>query len=213
MDFIVKEIKKGYIIRYKNGKEQFNIPNKFYPLPNKNKICLFHNNNTKDIEEVDMINILNEKLSKEEFKIGHCYSNSDKIIEILNNEHFIFFGGWVFIKDMPIHHSWVVYKNSIIDVGMTQKDLPLENIPTIHDKLGLAAKFKANLNEKIPFVNKYLIGKVHSSRLYIGVPCTIIESANSFNCLMEKLDWKHPSYPNLSKNKRATNMQLLMNLI
>lgn len=201
----------------KPNKTVITIPSKLYPLPNDNPIKIFSSENTEDIQD----NKINELLTDVEFRPGYCYTNSDKVIKILKDNNFKnkieFFSGWLYSIGNMVHHAWVVIDDKhLIDTSIMIEDEYYEKMIEKYEK---GENFKLSRNEiakevvkviksSVSFKEKYGYGKVLKDNLYIGVKTNSMEARKSFNDLINR-EPNHPNYKNVDSNGGNKTLDLI----
>lgn len=159
-------------IMFRVREEIINIPSRMYPLESPG-YTLFTPSTTVPIED-DRIEEIFDSL---EFEMGRCFTNSEKLCKALNDvgykaEQYV---GWVFMQDeLPVHHSFVVLGNSIIDptVSLLCKDIEqLERLNPGSDhetRINLMNLYKEK--QFLPNHIKCIFGKVDDLYVYVGAP-------------------------------------------
>lgn len=201
-DFPYLKISKNKVTFQMPYNQQLVIPSDLYPLINKKRIQLFTQYNTEmiDKEDIKVIQAFNET----EFEIGRCYTNTEKLKDNMLNygiseKDIKTYTGWIVIGHIPIHHSWLVYKNiHVLDGGVKVSDyefLKYCNDNNITDKekirkmmleIHLEEEKKRNSETRI-------FGPVIPIYYYIGTPSEPSDGIKLFNDLINRYP-NHPSY-------------------
>lgn len=194
------------------------VPSKEYPMPNNNQIKVFTSKNTEDIDIANIDNIL----ENHNFQMGFCYTNTDKICELLTplkeSYSIEFYSGWLLTLGNMVHHAWVVIDGKqIIDTSVFKKEE--EKQKAISDaELGIPHPINRNviaketvklMSEEIPFTEKYQCGKIINDNIYIGVKSNSNEARISFNNLMDKIP-THKDYKNINPDGSNETLNLIM---
>lgn len=171
------------------------IPTAYYPLCN-NEIRVFHADNCKEITDEKILSILD----KVEYKVGHCYTNSEELCRLLKEAGYDAktYSGWFFIceSEYPVHHAWVVVGDSVIDLTddftMMCSDSDKWSGIGSKEKWGQQmVDFYKEINDKqIPnSVRIAPVGVPTSSFLYVGCESNPLQAKMLWNDLMA-------TYPN-----------------
>lgn len=194
------------------------VPSKEYPMPNSNQIKVFTSKNTEDMDIANIDNIL----ENHDFQMGFCYTNTDKICELLTplkeSYSIEFYSGWLLTLGNMVHHAWVVIDGKqIIDTSVFKKEE--EKQKAISDaELGIPHPINRNviaketvklMSEEIPFTEKYQCGKIINDNIYIGVKSNSNEARISFNNLMDKIP-THKDYKNINPDGSNETLNLIM---
>lgn len=191
---------------YNNSKylKSIIIPTDYYPTNSNNDFEVFENANTEALTNDALLNIIDDI----EYKVGYCYTNTENIIELAskNNINLTPYCGWLFVGDeLPVHHCWCMYGNSLIDLA---DDFNVSKSKEI-EKTFLSFNTKEerwNYMADIHIKNMSLknserckpIGKVHPSLLYIGSPCSPSDGRIIYNNLLKR-------YPNHEAERNTYN--------
>lgn len=217
--YLIKEsFNKIDLILNNHSKLIKTIPSREYPMPNSNKIKVFTSKNTEDIDIANIDNILENN----NFQMGFCYTNTDKICELLTplkESHSIeFYSGWLLTLGKMVHHAWVVVDGKhIIDTSVFKKEEVKQKviadaelgIPHPINKNIIAKETVKLMSEEIPFTEKYQCGKIINNNIYIGVKSNSTEARISFNELMDKIP-THKDYNNINPDGSNETLNLIM---
>lgn len=211
----VKSHKDKVILQNQNT---ITIPSDLYPLQNKKHIRLFSYANTMPIEN-DPIAI--EAFNAVEFLVGRCYSNTMKLVEAFlekgaSKKDVQPYVGWIIIDKIPIHHSWLVYKNiHLLDGGMSKSDILYYQtiyelgITDKEEQRQLLADFMAKEKGK-PNSEVKIFGHCSPLYLYVGSKCDPLDGSRLFRDLISKYP-NHPSYSLPGMNSQgASRMQEIL---
>lgn len=197
-------------IMFRVREEIINIPSRMYPLESPG-CTLFTPSTTVPIED-DRIEEIFDSL---EFEMGRCFTNSEKLCKALNDvgykaEQYV---GWVFMQDeLPVHHSFVVLGNSIIDptVSLLCKDIEqLERLNPGSDhetRINLMNLYKEK--QFLPNHIKCIFGKVDDLYVYVGAPGTAEEGIKR-NVLLRKEYPDHPCFQDVSNGTTAMQRMIM----
>jgi len=166
---------------------------------------VFANENTMEIKDEKILKLFD----RVKYEIGQCYSNSENLLKLLL-KHDIdakLFCGWVFTGDVtPVHHCWVVYQNSILDLSNDMTSFARfmiengynENDVDINIMRERLVEFRRNsMNWKN---SKRCVVGTADNKIYVGSPCkSALEAANMYNDLIK-------NFPN-HEVKRSINME------
>ena len=215
MNYRINEKMKRVSVKiYDNSKylKSIVLPTAYYPTNSNNDFEVFGTNNTE---------VLLSIIDEIEYKVGYCYTNTEKVIELAlkNGIHLTPYCGWLFIdnNDFPIHHSWCMHGNSLIDLSddfnisksdkVVQKFLSLKTkeerwnyIADVHIK-SMSLK---NTERCKP------IGKTHPSLLYIGCPCSPSDGRKIYRNLL-KMYPNHEAERNTNKNGMTDMQRIIYN--
>lgn len=188
---------------FKINKSKYKIPSKMYPLSNLRDSRLMSWNNSKKIDNIELINAFDFC----SFGIGVCYSNAEKIyLEALKrNIEVEYFAGWLFVgRTAPLHHAWVVYGNSILDGSILANQFeyfsrnPIDENNSKHREMyaDYVVKEQTSLT---PNSKKFIFGKVPAPLFYLGSPDTPDNAKATFRKLQNDFP-NHPSYKRDGQN-------------
>lgn len=213
------KIKRDKVMLSYPGQPKMVIPSKMYPLKYKKTIQLFHpETNIGPIEDELAIQIFD----KLEFKVGHCYQNTEKIVNAFTwaglGEDIKPMTGWLFSGPVPIHHCWAVYKeNYVIDPGVDISQLAFKERLSKVTHVATKDEMRKMLIEEFkkledePNHKTKAFGEVFPYNMYIGSYTTPKEGIDIFNALMKEYP-NHPSYSSEGMNGQGVSRtQQLMN--
>lgn len=119
MGFVKYKEKENQIVVKAYGDDgkfikSFFIPSKLYPLSYDN-YKIFESSNTLEIKDEDILNLINTV----KFKLAHCYTMSEMLLDTLKDYNIKSYSGWFFIGgQVPIFHSWCVLDDKyLIDLS------------------------------------------------------------------------------------------------
>lgn len=184
-----------------NEKSKYKIPSRLFPLSNKKEAGIFTAESTVPFEDPAFY----EEIDKLDLPMGHCYSNSQQILEIgkrLNLEIF-YFSGWFFNPiDMPKHHAWIVIIHedgvSIVDSVKHHLFAKAEELHPIDFKRAdwreMSAVGIKKAKKMLPLLHQQIIvGKALEQGFYVGSPDTIENARSIFQRLTKQFP-NHPAY-------------------
>jgi hypothetical protein len=198
---ITKMDVKGSNFFFWSGTAKYQIPSKMFPIARKGMLNMFNYSNTEEFADQGLIEIIDSL----DFPEGECYSKSQKVYEKAKDKGYdvTYFSGWLFIGDeMPIHHSWVVYRHdgklSIID---TAKNKMLLMIQDEHrEELNNSKDWRADFARLIKRYDmrhktheKILMGRTAEDFLYIGSPDDMEHAKYLFRQVTNNYP-EHPTY-------------------
>ena len=190
--------------------EAVNVPTDRWPLNAPYEA--FHCNNCTVIEDKHIAKVVDAI----PYRIGHCYGNSENVALALQaaGYHATQYVGWMFVGEQyPIHHSWVVLGEHLIDLA--------DEFSVLHynqdkfegtddaDARSLLVEFTRwirqfpNSKRTMPF------GIPSSNLLYVGCPCSREEGIHIYNNLSRSYP-NHPCNERLVKGQTLTKQQLLL---
>lgn len=207
---------KVIVKRYTNEKFEGSviIPTSYYPLNGQYEI--FTQENTEVLEDEKVLALIDSV----EYQIGHCYQNSRLIADTLvfNGYEVETYVGWLFVDDaIPIHHCWVKFKDSIIDLSddfavlfNKENAMHFQDVKNKEEYVEVLASFQQFVKEyQIPnSVRCCPIGKPHSSLTYIGSACEPEEGRKIYNQLIAKYP-DHECHKNVGKDGMNTMQRQL----
>lgn len=153
----------GKIIKY-------SIPSNELPVKDKSKFLIFTTSTTELITDKNIISIIDNMSPK----IGHCYSNTDEIVNALKEKGYNckFFAGWMIVDGIPIYHAWCVYgakEQHVIDFSLNEKEMEISStidrsVENYRDKYTDEIEKIRNL----PLSQRATIGKAIPGIIYLG---------------------------------------------
>lgn len=190
------------------------IPTSYYPLNGQYEV--FTQENTEMLKDEKVLALIDGV----EYQIGHCYQNSRLIADTLvfNGYEAETYVGWLFVGDaIPIHHCWVKFKDSIIDLSddfavlfSKENAMHFQGVKSKEEYAEVLASFHQFVRERhIPnSVRCCPIGKPHSSLVYIGSVCEPEEGRKIYNQLITQYP-DHECHKNVGEDgMNATQRQL-----
>lgn len=197
MEVIQKETR----VCFKFDNNIINIPSRMYPLES-DEYKVFSSENTEDITDTKIIDIFDSL----EFNIGRCFTNSEKLCAALNDarHNAVQYVGWVFIGDtFPVHHSFVVVNNHILDTvtfAISKDDAFYDKIAYLprerqyEEMSDYIIAQRAKLNHEV-----LVFGRVGPQCIYIGSPATA-EQGIDRNKELRLVYPEHPSFQDVKNN-------------
>lgn len=196
---------------------EYEIPGDLYPLKNPKTAKVFTYADTEPVKNNDK---LEELYNRIEFETGYCYSNTEKMEEMMKKAGFTDFKtytGWVFANGMPIHHCWLVYKDKhVFDPGITivetlaQQEIAERNPKNIDE----ARAIYKELHEKymkLPNSDVRTFGQVAPFAVYVGSETTPNQGRIVYTDTIKKYP-EHPSYQGGGMNAHgASTLQKQLN--
>jgi len=193
------------------------IPSDLYPLQNKKRIRIFCSANTSTVEN----EAVREAFDSLDLPPGRCYSNTTALHKRLleygvPDREIETYVGWIVIRKVPIHHSWLVYNNAyVLDGGISVSDINYyreiqeRGITDIEEQRQVLLKFLQAEKGK-PNSETKTFGHVSPLYLYVGSKSVPADGAVLFNKLMSQYP-NHPSYAAEGMNGMGmSRMQELM---
>lgn len=186
------------VVKLKNKDNSFKksviVPTVMYPLNNCNEFKVFDYRNTEYIDDEKIKKAFNET----NYKVGCCYHNSLALIENLvkqniNRADIKCFVGWLFMSpfDFPVHHCWLVYKETmILDLSDNyylyelNRD-KIDNANDINEARHNLAEFTNDIS-KLPNAERcFPLGQVTPNMLYVGSECDALEGVRIYQKLIK----------------------------
>ena len=184
------------IFKVQGIEEKIIIPSSKYPLESK-PYQLIHSGNTEPVTDNKIIEIFNSITPK----VGHCFSNSGKLARELIDAGYDAkqYVGWVFTHDdYPVHHSFVMVNNHILDLSVEFLGKDLDYIRRVSKEKGLnkdgMRKLIIEYHEEragLPNHIKCNFGKCDSMYLYCAAEGTETEG----RIRNQKLRNEYPDHP------------------
>lgn len=180
-----------------DSEEKIKIPSQKFPLNGSPQ--LFTAANTETVSSA----IVREVFNATQFEMGHCYQNTDRLIQGLRSRGIDAqsYVGWITVGgDIPVHHCFcVVNGNQVLDPGvfLRMEDFPeYEGInPTETGELLMRKHFAL---QNSPNSDCCGFGKVDSLYAYIACPCSPADGRKIFQRLMRSFP-RHPAYSNIDR--------------
>ena len=169
-------IKKTNRVIYKVKGETISIPSRMYPLESDSFQC-FDIDNTSEIVDEKVIAIF-DSLKPE---IGRCFTNAETLYAALKKvgyqaEQYV---GWLFMGDeLPIHHSFVVLDDHILDLSVSLKSEDFAKLDFVTAKCKTKDEARERIaeymlqKEQLPNHQRCIFGMVDEAYHYIGAPGT-----------------------------------------
>lgn len=175
-----------------------NIPSIYWPLNGPYEV--FHFKNTEYIGEVPKIA---ELFDKQSYQIGHCYSNTENIVQAFRESSFDVqpYCGWLFLEnEMPIHHCWAVITfgigfRSILDLScdnfrlrqyiLEKAESDPEGFKKTSAKEDIVRFIEYALRELSHTERCYPLGVAPPGHLYIGSPCEPEEGVRIYQKMVQ----------------------------
>ncbi|MDD3946233.1 MAG: hypothetical protein PHI19_00140 [Clostridia bacterium] len=167
------------------------MPTSLYPLNGVPRV--FHHHNTSIVDDMSVLSAFDAV----SYKIGRCYDNNERVVEELRlrNVSVFPYAGWAFIgkNQLPVHHSWAVVGNSVIDLADDYTLLasgrhvpaPAENESIDKMRLKLASFFEITSKFKNS-VRCSPVGVPTPFMLYVGAPCEPSDARKTYQALMRE---------------------------
>jgi hypothetical protein len=92
-----------------------------FPVADKENMKMFTMDNTNEITNETIRSVVDDLA--DQFMDGFCYTNAELIVDECKRRGVTvdFYAGWMFTDInnlLPVHHSWVVYEDNLIDVSI-----------------------------------------------------------------------------------------------
>lgn len=205
-------------VRFKVDEDtEYEIPGDLYPLKNPKTAKVF---TYVDTEQVQHGEKLEELFNRIEFQTGYCYTNTEKMEEMMKNAGFKdvkTYTGWVFAEGMPIHHCWMVYKDKhVFDPGITivetmAKEEIKQRQPESADEARAIYKELHQQYMKLPNSEVRTFGQVAPFAIYVGSETTPDQGRIVYRDTIQKHP-EHPSYQGGGMNAHgASTLQQQLN--
>lgn len=193
--YIKEKENKIVVKRYNNGSFMGSIivPTVLFPLKS-NDFKVFKYGNTKVVTDVKVL----ELIDTVPYKIGHCYSNTKAIAEVLGSVGYDVrtYCGWLFSDEIscPIHHCWaVINENEVIDlsddfsVQFSKQNMEnWKNVKTKEDMRELSASFAEAVKNVKNSLRCQPVGRPFKSLYYIGAECSPENGAALYSELLKQ---------------------------
>lgn len=196
---------------FKINKSKYKIPSKMYPINYLKESRLISWHDAKKIDNAELVNAFDAC----SFGIGFCYSNAERIYReaLKRNIKVEYFAGWLFVgRAAPIHHAWIVYKDSILDGSILANEFeyfsifPIDEDNNKHREV-YAEYIVREQTSLTPNSKKFIFGEVPAPLIYLGSPDTPDNARATFRKLQDDFP-NHPSYKNKGQNMHgASKMQ------
>lgn len=190
------------------------MPTDMYPLAN-NDIHVFSDENLEEITDKEVLDVIDQV----PYKIGHCYTNSQNIVDALAKVgvEACIYCGWAFVSlsELPFFHCWVMLDDThLIDLANDY----IRKLNYVYDVYGDESKHFTRDRWRYAFVEatKFLSSLPNSERccigmadnkIYVGCP---VKNANEarrlYNYLIGKFP-NHESIEDVNKNTQRTPLQ------
>lgn len=205
-------IKKANRVIYKVSGETISIPSRMYPLESDSFQC-FNADNTSEIVDERIIAIF-DSIKPE---VGRCFTNAETLCVALNKagypaEQYV---GWLFMEDeLPIHHSFVVLNDHILDLSISLKSedfAKLDSMTKIYKTKDEAREYITEYilqKEQLPNHQCCIFGIVDKMYHYIGAPGTR-EDGIKRNKELRKIYPQHPCLQDV-KNGITRGQEILL---
>lgn len=177
------------------GDKEYEIGKGMFPLSDSSQMKVFDSSNT-----LPYINEhLNQILDSNEFEVGHCYTNTEKVRLICEKLGVAstYYSGWVFVPGpgYPIHHAWSVIDGvHVIDMGMSPRMIrfqkKIEGDPNWRQRF---AEETARVRSTIRRSKDCVMGAVPEGVRYVGSPDSMEPSKKIYRDTIKKFP-KHISY-------------------
>ncbi|RPK19993.1 hypothetical protein [Paenibacillus xylanexedens] len=174
---------------------EYEIGSHMFPVADSSDLRAYDYSNTESFSNDDLSRIIDIN----DFEIGHCYTNAEKIRMICERFEIPveYFAGWIFVpnQEMPLHHAWAVIDNKyLIDMGFSERDLKfqkkIQGDPNWRERF---AEETARRRATIRRSKDCVMGKVPGGLLYVGSPDEVENARKIFRDLIKKYP-KHISY-------------------
>lgn len=214
-DIILKENRIISLMTYEVvDPEKIVIPSKMYPLKGDGDIEIFTTYNTKKLDD----NRIKKVYDETEFKLGNCYSNSNRLFNNLKNagiNDVSAYVGWFYSDTYkrPVHHCAIVYKG-IYMLDMSS-DSDIEELKSIRanskDEIReiLAKRYVDRLNN-MRASERSCFGDMMPESLFIAKRLEPEEGAKFFFEELMEIYPNHPSYRNVVSPNGATKTQSMI---
>lgn len=149
------------------------IPSNLYPLES-DKFELFDHTNTTSIVDKTIIDVFNSITPE----IGRCYTNSENLCNKLISYGYAAkqYVGWLFVGDkIPIHHSFVILNNHILDISVNLKQKDIDILEKYQGPLDEQRRHMVdymNSREFLPNNEKCNFGKCDILYTYVATEAT-----------------------------------------
>lgn len=192
--------------------DSINIPSVMYPLNGKYE--LFDFNRCEVVTDQQVLDIFDAQ----DYRVGYCYSNSEKLTEALIDAGYDakMYVGWLFFngRTQPIHHAWTVLD------GVCVLDLADDHfLQAANAEKFAMAKSKEEGRELTVSFMQWATEFPHSKRcapvgtpatnlLYVGCECDKMHGISIYNNLINAFP-DHPCYSRHTRKDGLTETQAL----
>ena len=205
-------IKKANRVIYKVCGETISIPSRMYPLESDSFRC-FDADNTREVVD-EKVKAIFDSIKPE---VGRCFTNAEKLCVALKKEGYLAeqYVGWLFMADeFPVHHSFVVLGNHILDLSISLKSEDYEVLDTITSKCSTKDEARECIaeymlqREQMPNHQRCIFGAVDKTYHYIGAPGTREEGIKR-NKELRRIYPQHPCFQDV-KNGTTKGQEVLL---
>ena len=196
-------------------KKSIIIPTDYYPTNKYGDFLIFTSQNTKSLHNEGLIKIID----RIKYKMGCCYQNTEKIISLASQYGYNLtsYCGWLFVdnNNLPIHHCWCMYEDSLIDLsdcfGVTCSSEVKNNLKVLDSETS-RREYMIDLLAKAAFLKNSErckpLGLAHESLLYVGFPCSPSDGRKQYNDLIRKYP-NHEIHMNVGNDNRTETQRIL----
>ncbi len=174
---------------------EYEVGTRMFPVADIDDVRIYDLSNTEPFSNEELSRIIDIN----EFEIGHCYTNAEKIRLICEKLEIPveYFSGWLFVpnQENPLHHAWaVIDKKHLIDMGFSERDIKfqkkIQGDPRWRERF---AEETARRRATIRRSKDCVMGKVPEGMKYVGSPDEINSAKKIFRDLIKRYP-KHISY-------------------
>lgn len=205
-------IKKTNRVIYKVCGETISIPSRMYPLESDAFKC-FDADNTSEIVD-EKIKTIFDSIKPE---VGRCFTNAENLCAALNKEGYPAkqYVGWLFMEDeLPVHHSFVVLDDHILDLSVSLKSEDYAILDTLTAKCNTKDEARECIaeymlqKEQLPNHQCCIFGAIDKTYHYIGAPGTR-EDGIKRNKELRRVYPQHPCFQDV-KNGMTRGQEVLL---
>lgn len=188
-------------MKFTIDEKEYTMGSDMFPIADTSSIRVFSSDNTSAFINDE----LNRIIDNNEFDVGHCYTNSEKIRLVAGhlNLSVEYYAGWLFVSDSapPIHHAWTVIDGvHVIDMAYSERAMKFAK--KINGFPDWRERFAAETVRRRATIRKSkdcIMGKVLEGMLYIGSKDEMNAAKKRFKDTMKK-------YPNhISYGRKGMN--------
>ena len=193
------------------SEREIKIPSQMYPLSGSWKFI--YKDNTEAFDDSPESNRIREIFDGIEAGIGTCYTNTEKLMDALQEEgitnaepHV----GWMFINDeRPIHHCFTIIEHHILDFAYRPTQFYLsELVGKNEEETRLLFTKKAAQIQGLPNSVKGTFGQLDTGVIIVAAPCRPSEGRKIYQKLIKAFP-NHPCNKDI-KNGRTKAQEMLI---
>lgn len=167
------------------------IPTIYYPLKD-GVLKTFSSDSCRAVEDGEMLKIFDSVT----FQIGRCYLNAENLTQALLTAGYEAkqYVGWLFLgMQYPVHHSWVVVGNSVLDLSEDYTNCILLNPKAVRgcSWRDIVVDFHIENKDTPKSVRCGVVGIPTNGLLYVGTECGRSDGIGMYSFLCDNFP-EHP---------------------